>query len=48
MSNPLYPSDENVDDLESAAREAEWEDDTSEFLEKRKRRHQTDDGEDFL
>ena len=24
--NPLYPSDEEVDPLEEAAREAEWED----------------------
>lgn len=41
-SNNLYPFDEEIDDLEAAAREAEWNEDTAEFIKKRKRKHQTD------
>lgn len=46
-SNNLYPFDEEVSDLEAAAREAEWNDDTSGFIKKRRRKHQADiDNED--
>lgn len=31
--NPLYLSDEEVDPLEEAARESEWEDDIRQFKE---------------
>ena len=36
--NPLYPSDDDVSALEEAAREAEWEDDTRDFVKKRRMR----------
>lgn len=40
FSNPLYPFDEEVSDLEAAAREAEFYDDTDDMLKKkRKRKH---------
>ena len=42
--NPLYPFDEDVDSLEEAAREAEWEDDIRNF--DRKHRKQTTDEDD--
>ena len=42
--NPLYPADEDVDPLEEAAREAEWEDDMRRAeQELRKRRGLFDD-----
>ena len=36
--NPLYPSDEGVDPLEEAAREAEWEDSMRELEKEQQRR----------
>lgn len=44
--NPLYPFDDDADSLEEAAREAEWEDDTRKFAEKRRRRRKFTDDND--
>lgn len=46
-SNNLYPFDEEVSDLEAAAREAEWNEDTFDFIKKRRRKHQIDDDINF-
>ncbi len=42
--NPLYPSNDDVDAIEEAAREAEWEDSLREFEKKKQQeRRFTDD-----
>lgn len=46
--NPLYPSNDSVDPLEEAAREAEWEDDMRRAeQERQKRRGITEDEEEL-
>lgn len=45
--NPLYPSNEEVDDLEAAAREAEFIDDTEKMLKKHKSKRKGFDTDDF-
>lgn len=46
--NPLYPSNDSVDPLEEAAREAEWEDDMRRAeQEQQKRQGITEDKEEL-
>lgn len=37
-SNNLYPFEEEINSLEAATREAEWEEDTRDFAKKQRRR----------
>lgn len=46
--NPLYPSNEEVDPLEEAAREAEWEDDMRQAEKRRKQKPKIADEDDSL
>lgn len=46
--NPLYPSNDYVDPLEEAAREAEWEDSMKELDEARRKRKRLTDEDDEL